>query len=71
MLKTIIDKSGRASGPITVGDVVFRLAQWLVGPAVIAALSTSWDWYWETFDLAGVGLAFMAAWLVLSVGVFW
>jgi hypothetical protein len=37
---------------------------------VIAWLSTTWGWYWQTFSWAGVAFAFLAAWLIIAFGVF-
>jgi hypothetical protein len=40
------------------------------GAFVIAWLSTTWVWYWQTFNWAGVAFAFLVAWLVIALGVF-
>lgn len=38
------------------------------GSAVIAWLSTYWKWYWDTFSWAGLGIAFLASFMVLAIG---
>jgi hypothetical protein len=40
------------------------------GAVVIAALSTTWAWYWQTFSWAGVAFAFLVSWLVIAFGIF-
>jgi energy-coupling factor transporter transmembrane protein EcfT len=40
------------------------------GAGVIAGLSTTWGWYWSTFNWAGVAFAFLVAWFVLALGIF-
>jgi hypothetical protein len=41
-----------------------------LGAAVIAWISTTWDWYWHSFSWAGVAFVFLAAWLVFALGIF-
>ncbi|TWB86823.1 hypothetical protein FBZ93_1264 [Bradyrhizobium macuxiense] len=40
----------------------------LTAAAVIAWASTTWDWYWSTFHMAGAAIAFLTAWVLLAVG---
>jgi hypothetical protein len=40
----------------------------LSGAALVAWLASTLDWYWNALHWPGVALAFLAAWLVLSLG---
>lgn len=40
----------------------------LTAAALIAWASTTWVWYWSTFNIAGAAIAFLAAWVLLSAG---
>src|SRR3954466_7009101 len=72
MLKWVTDKSNRVSGPLTVADWVARLWPYIAsaGAGVVAWLSTTWDWYWQTFNWAGVAIAFLVAIATLSLCFF-
>jgi len=41
-----------------------------LGATAVAWLSTTWTWYWNTLNWAGVALAFLVAWLVFAFGIF-
>lgn len=47
---------------------VFLWAFGLTAAGVIAWLSTTWEWYWATFNWFGTGLAFLTTYLLLGVG---
>jgi hypothetical protein len=49
---------------------VFLLATGLSGAGVLAWMSTTWHWYWATFSWAGVAIAFLISWIVLTAGFF-
>jgi hypothetical protein len=40
------------------------------GAAMIAAVSPTWHWYWDTFSWAGVAIAFLVSWIGLAFGFF-
>ena len=37
---------------------------------MLAWMSTTWRWYWATFSWAGVAIAFLISWIVLTAGFF-
>src|SRR5215207_1956101 len=52
---------------------IFQGFLWVGGLAVAsiaAAAASTWDWYWSTFKWAGIAAAFLAAWLIMSLGFF-
>lgn len=36
--------------------------------ALIALVSRTWHWYWDTFSWAGVAIAFLVSWILIPVG---
>jgi hypothetical protein len=58
-------------GGLRAGSWAWTIFCWvtgLTGAAVIAWASTTWAWYWATFNLAGVAAAFLIAWVLLGLG---
>ncbi len=52
------------------GYVWTALAGSTIGAAVIAWATTFWEWYWLTLKWAGIPLAFLFGWFVISVCIF-
>jgi hypothetical protein len=50
--------------------IVAALAATGGGAALIAWASTTWDWYWQTLSWAGVAIAFLVGFFVLSMSAF-
>src|ERR1700738_4703408 len=36
--------------------------------ALIALVSRTWHWYWDTFSWAGVAIAFLVSWILIPLG---
>jgi hypothetical protein len=62
----------RVSPGISLANYILQVA--ISGTALIAVviawLATTWEWYWLTFKWAGLGFAFLTAWLVIAVCIF-
>lgn len=48
----------------------FLLVTGFSGAAVLAWMSTTWHWYWNTLSWAGVAIAFLISWIALATGFF-
>jgi hypothetical protein len=53
-------------------DAAYSLINWaLWGLSGLAAwMSSTWAWYWTTFSWAGIAIAFLVSWIVLTLGFF-
>ena len=40
------------------------------GAGMIAWASTTWTWYWRTLSWAGIGIAFLIAFFVISLSIY-
>jgi hypothetical protein len=61
------DSATSLAGYILLG---FTALTGLTVAGMVAWATSTYDWYWSTFQWAGIAAAFLLAWLVLSVGFF-
>lgn len=72
-LAAIYNRAKSANAAFSLADrawQVFLLVTGLSGAGVLAWMSTTWHWYWATFSWAGVAIAFLISWVVLTGGFF-
>jgi len=71
MWERIKDRVRFVSAIGTLAGWAWRVFLWVFGltaAGVMAWLSTTWEWYWATFNWFGTGIAFLATYLLLGVG---
>ena len=66
----ILEQWRKVDGVLRAGGWAWTIFCWvtgLTGAAVVAWASTTWAWYWTTFNWAGVAAAFLCALLIFAV----
>jgi hypothetical protein len=71
-LAAIYNRAKSANAAFSLADRVWQvfLLTGLSGAGVLAWMSTTWHSYWATFSWAGVAIAFLISWAVLTGGFF-
>ena len=72
-VKQLYDRAKSANAAYSLVDRVWTILTFLLGSvlsALLAWLTSWWNWYWTTFSWAGAAFAFLVAWIALSVGAY-
>jgi hypothetical protein len=70
--RSLLERFGIADRLWQIGSWVLWIFGAIISGAagMIAWASSTWDWYWATFQWAGAAFAFLVAWISLSLGLF-
>jgi hypothetical protein len=69
-LAAIYNRAKSANAAVSLFERIWWLFATVFGSAVMAWASRTWDWYWNTLSWAGVAIAFLISYTVLTVGFF-